>query len=121
MTKLTRAKVALTALCVLFFLLGAGATAAYGPLITTIVGDRGTDWKERLALSGEQIDREAALKREWNAELELIDREIRTIYGPKIQGVNKHFADRLKNEILTPEQRRLMEEYSTGARRAPRE
>lgn len=122
MTRLFRAKVALAVLCVLFFLLGTGSTIAVAPLIslekwwTRQTAPADPELDKRLGLTADQIRQRDALYREWEAANKQIEMEIRRTYYPRFQAVAKSIQERYRT-ILTPEQLRLFEELSTGARK----
>ena len=124
MTRLTRARLILAVVCILFFLLGTGTMAVVPltPLADWFAGKRikpDLKYDVLLHLSGEQVEKRDALYREWNARLKQIKDEIKKVYYPKIQKVNREIQDRLFNEILDDEQRVLFDEYSTGKRKLP--
>ncbi len=121
MTNLSKAKMTLAVVCVLFFVLGGGAVFAVSPWLVEIGVWRPItrvetqpDFDAKLGLTRAQIDQRESLYREWDAELKSIDNEMKKGYYPRIQEVNKRYADRLYREILTPAQRATLDELSTG-------
>ena len=123
MTSLSKAKLTLALVCILFFVLGSGSMFALAPLVKlswsrapSVQAD--PDFARLLKLTPDQIKKEQRIYREWDARLKIIDDEIKRTFYPRIQGTNKKFSERL-NGILTPEQRLLLEEYSTGKRKLP--
>lgn len=124
MNRLSKAKTALAVVCALFFLLGSGATCAVAPLIfpnwwTPKTAAADVDWNEILGLSVEQRQQTDAVLREQEAANRLLETEIKRIYYPKFQQIAKDTEERCK-ALLTPEQRTLYEEYSTGKRKRDR-
>lgn len=124
MNRVSKAKTALAVVCALFFLLGSGATCAVAPLLfpnwwapSSVTAD--SDWNEILGLSVGQRQQKDALLREQEASNRLLESEIKRIYYPKFQQIAKDVEERCK-ALLTPEQRTLYEEYSTGKRKRDR-
>ena len=124
MTSLSKAKLTLALVCILFFVLGSCSIFAISPLrrlagwssAPTMSAD--PDFAALLDLNTEQVAKQKSIYRAWDAQLKKIDDEIKRKYFPRIQELNKAFSDQLR-DILTEEQRTQLDEYSTGKRKLP--
>lgn len=124
MTSLSKAKLTLTLVCILFFVLGSCSIFAISPL-RRLAGWSGAptmsadpDFAALLDLNTKQVAEQQSIYRAWDAQLKKIEDEIKRTYYPRIQELNKRFSDRLR-DILTDEQRTRLDEYSTGKRKLP--
>lgn len=119
MTRLTRARLTLAALCALFFLLGTGSTMAVFPPVSPSDSIPNPNYDELLHLTAGQVAQRNALIREWEARHRKIDDELKKIFYPRFQQLSREIQERFRNDILNQEQRILFDEYSTGKRELP--
>jgi len=124
MTKLSKAKIMLTMACVLFFLLGTGTTMAVLPAIYPDPHRKqpvpvNPKWDKVLGLTHEQIQKRNALLREADAALKKVKFEIARTYNPRIFAIQRRLTEQYR-AILTPQQRKDMDDYSTGKKKLPK-
>ena len=119
MTKLTRARLTLAALCVLFFLLGTGSTMAVFPPVSQSDPLPEPNYDKLLHLTVDQVAQRDALIREWEARHRKINDELKKMFYPRFQKLSREIQERFRNDILDEEQRVLFDEYSTGKRELP--
>lgn len=124
MTRLSKAKIMLALACVLFFLLGTGTTMAVLPVI--VPGwvnppppPPDPEWDKVLGLTHDQIQKRNALLREADAALKKVKFEIDRTYRPRILAIQQRLTDQYR-AILTPQQRKDMDDYSTGRKKLPK-
>ena len=120
MTRLSRAKTTLFVVCMLFFLLGTGSALCMGPFLPldswwkTPATKPDLNWARVLGLTPEQLKKQESLLREEDAALEMIELEIKRTYYPRLKAIRQQTVDRLRLDVLNPEQRKLFDDYSTG-------
>ena len=120
MTRLSRAKTTLFVVCVLFFLLGTGSALCMAPFLpleswqTKSAMQSDLNWARILGLTEEQLKKQESLLREENAALDMVELEIKRTYYPRLKAIRQQTVDRLRLEVLNPEQRKLFDDYSTG-------